>query len=535
MTPIQSFKHDAFISYRHEDNRERDESNKTWIENFHERLENRLNFILGEKPSIWRDPKMPGNVDVREHLKEKIKETILLISVLSPGYLRSDWCTGELQKFCRLAEESDGLTINGKFRIFKVVRTLLNGRIPHQFENLKGYDFFEKDPMTDQPIEFGQEIGNNKDPKYWNKLYDLAWDIKQVLDSIKAPPPPPKNPFEEENVPVNISAPKSKGTIYLAETTYDRMNDRDNIKRELQERGYEILPDKVLPYVSPHYEEAVRENLGRSKLSIHLIGENYGIIPEGPVKRSIVSLQNDLAAQRRRSDPKFTRLIWMPEDLAPKDPEQGDFIELLRTRADLQAGAELLRTSLEELKSVINVRLSTNGHRKPPPSPGKKIYLICDKRDVNQIIPINDYLSRRGYKIRLPLIDDEGVDDSQAIEIHNDNLLQCDAVLIYFGSANQVWFNYKLRDLEKIAGLERIADRDRVKPLLASAIYVAGPPTDFKRLFRTNDSVLIQNFEKFDPSLLDEFLAQIESPGSADNDNGRGPAADSTEGVNDED
>jgi hypothetical protein len=534
MNPIPRFDQDAFISYRHQDNEERNENDKTWIENFHTRLESRLTFLLGEKPSIWRDPRLPGNVYIADFLQEKIKQTILLISVLSPGYIKSGWCMGELEEFCRLAEGNGGLNIDGMLRIFKVVRTDIEDRSPSQFANQKGYDFFELDQMTSQPIEFGEELGRNKDQRYWNKLFDLAWDIKKVLTSIKstpAQPAPAPNPF---NLSLPISPPisKSKGTIYLAETTYDRREDRDSIKRELQERGYDILPDKELPYVSPQYQEAVGENLERSKLSIHLIGENYGIIPEGSDKRSIISLQNDLAAERRRRDPGFKRLIWMPEDLNPKDNEQKDFIEMLRTRADLQVGAELLRTSLEELKSVIKVRLSTNGHGKMISMPGparKKIYLICDKRDIDQIIPINDYLSSR-YEVRLPLIDDEGTDDAQAIDIHNDNLLQCDAVLIYFGSANQVWFNYKLRDLEKISGLEKLADQDRVKPLLASAIYVAGPSTPFKRLFKTSESIFVKNFEEFDSGLLEEFLAQIEAAGSSNGAGQRGQGEVETRG-----
>jgi hypothetical protein len=505
---------DVFISYRHLDNELLDEQGKGWIDKFHERFEIILGETLGYEPKVWRDVRLPGNVYFTDFLEERIKKTAVLISILSPGYIRSDWCMGELREFCRLTDETGGLIVGERLRIFKVVKTYIeHDEHPPEFQNQLGYEFYEINKMTKRPVAFGQGLGLNFDQRYWSKLDDLTWDVKQVLSAI--------NPRAQTSSRASVFSEaavfsQNKGTIYLAQTTSDLSEERDQIKRELQNRGYDILPDKELPLRSPSYEEAVRESVGRAKMSVHLIGESYGIVPDRADGRSIVSLQNEIAAERSSREP-FSRLLWMPVGLVPKEQVQAQFIEHLRTDATTQRGAELLQTPLEELKTIIQLRLS-NGHKPkaalPEQSP-PKIYLIFDKRDLGGVLPLNSYLlDEKQYQVLLPLVDEEGADDAEAFKIHKDNLMECDAVLIYYGEANQVWFDYKRRDLKKIVGL------DRKSPLSAEAIYVAPPETAHKQLFNSPGAIVIKNFGDFAPAELDSFLALVRPAGKGEDDAG---------------
>jgi hypothetical protein len=500
MTSTHHFIDDVFISYRHLDNELLDENGKGWVDNFHERFERVLGEALGYEPSIWRDPRLPGNVYFVDVLEERIKNTALVISILSPGYLQSEWCMGELREFCRLADQTGGLLVGDKLRVFKVVKTHIErAQHPPEFQKQLGYEFYEMDKMTQRPVAFGQELGRNRDQRYWSKLDDLAWDVKQILSVL--------NPRASTPAPGSIFS-RAQGTVYLAQTTRDLGGERDQIKRELQNRGYNILPAGELPFISPNYEQAVRECIAQAKLSVHLIGGSYGIVPEGAGSRSIVRLQNEIAAERC-SNEAFSRLLWMPVGLTPQEEVQAQFIKQLRTNAATQQGAELLQTPLEELKNVIQVRLSSNGHKskdQPSGDTTAKIYLIFDKRDLEGVVALNDYLSLdKRYQVLLPLIDDEGLDDSEGFEIHKDNLAQCDAVLIYYGNANQVWFEYKRRDLKKIVGL------DRKSQLAAEAVYVASPKTPHKQLFNSPDTLVIKNFDDFSPAVLDTFIARIQA------------------------
>jgi TIR domain-containing protein len=495
----QTFTDDVFISYRHLDNELLDDQGKGWIDNFHDRFESVLGEALGYEPQIWRDPRLPGNAYFADVLEERIQQTAVVISVLSPGYIQSGWCLGELREFCRLADKSGGLRVGDRMRVFKVVKTHVERELhPPEFQEQLGYEFYEIDKTTQRPVAFGQELGRGRDQRYWSKLDDLAWDVKQVLSIIN---PRPKTP-----APGSVFS-RAQGTVYLAQTTRDLSGERDQIKRELQNRGYDILPEKELPFFSPNYEDSVRECVTRAKLSVHLIGGSYGIVPEG-ASRSILSLQNEIAAERNR-DEGFSRLLWMPVGLSPREEVQAQFIQHLRTDVTTQQGAELLQTPLEELKNVIQLRLSNNGNKLKDEALGEtpaKIYLIFDKRDLEGIMPLNDYLSgQRNYQVLLPLIDEEGTGDTEGFDIHKDNLAQCDAVLIYYGNANQLWFEYKRRDLKKIVGL------DRKSLLAAEAVYVASPKTAHKQLFNSPDTLVIKNFEDFSPAALDSFLARVQT------------------------
>lgn len=118
-----------------------------------------------------------------------------------------------------------------------------------------------------------------------------------------------------------------------------------------------ILPDQPLPY-TPDFSKVVRDHLERCTLSIHLVGSGYGIVPEG-ADRSVVVLQNELAADRSREYPGFSRLVWMPVGLQAQEPRQEEAIK------SLQDDPNLLQTTLEELKTIIQDQLN------PQPQPAK--------------------------------------------------------------------------------------------------------------------------------------------------------------------
>ena len=55
----------------------------------------------------------------------------------------------------------------------------------------------------------------------------------------------------------------------------------------------------------------------------------------------------------------------------------------------------------------------------------------------------------QGLEVMLPAFDGN---DSDAAALHQDNLLTCNAVLVYYGAAPKAWVDIKLRELLKAAG-----------------------------------------------------------------------------------
>jgi hypothetical protein len=131
-----------------------------------------------------------------------------------------------------------------------------------------------------------------------------------------------------------------------------------------------------------------------------------------------------------------------------------------------------------------------------------RIYLQCDQRDLDATAPLEEYLFDQGFEIKLPAF--EG-DELEVFAAHKENLLHCDATIIYYGSASDSWLSTKLTDLQKIAGY------GRTKPMKAKAVYLAAPETKHKQRFRTREALAIKNFEDFSPEILAPFLEAMKN------------------------
>ena len=108
---VLSFDNDAFISYAHLDNQELIEGKEGWVSNFDRALRIRLGQLLGKEPQIWRDPKLQGNDLFEETLVARLRQVAVLVTILSPRYVKSEWTRRELTEFWKAAAASGGLQV----------------------------------------------------------------------------------------------------------------------------------------------------------------------------------------------------------------------------------------------------------------------------------------------------------------------------------------------------------------------------------------------------------------------------------------
>ncbi len=490
MAYLRGFDNDVFISYWHYDNRPlKKDGGEGWIEKFHYLLQLMLRRRLGCKdPAIWRDVELAGNDYLTEKLVNRVSKVALLVSVLSPGYLNSEWCIRELQVFCKIAEEAGRLRLDeAKGPIFKVLRMPIPPeKLPPELRDLLDYKFY--DETTED--EFIPELGKEAEQKFTAGVLDVACDITEVMGLLK------------QKIEGGAKPAAAAPVIYLAEASSDQKDARNAISRELKERGCVILPDQSLS-AAPDFEKAVGDDLARAKLSIHIIGKHYGWIPEN-AEHSVVHLQTEIAPGRG-GDPAFRRLIWLPGGLKVEDDRQRKFIDHLRSDPAIQKSAEFLEGSLEELKEAVVNELTKRRNPAPAPAIARKhrsprIYLIHDRADEDAVAPIKDFLFSKDFEAIEPSME---VNEAKVRKYHKDNLTLCDAVLIYHGAASDGWLQAKQSDLRKAAGF------GRRKPMLGQAIYLAAPETPKKQRFRTLEADVVRNFEAFIPNKLEEFLSKI--------------------------
>ena len=489
------FENDIFISYAHLDNQPLIKDAEGWVSQFHRAIEVRVDQLIGKTLSVWRDPKLQGNDHFDDTILEQMPSVAVLVSIFTPRYVRSTSCTKELTQFCEASKKSGGLRVLDKTRLFKVLKTPVPiGEHPEEVRDCLGYEFFKTDPVTGRVRELNQVFGGDAERDFWIKLDDLAQDLCQLLNWLDNPP----------RSASNSSLLEEKNTVFVADCSIDVKEQYDIVKRDLLGHQHRVLPGGPLPLNVNELVAHLKESLDQSHLSVHLIGKSYGIVPEG-TDRSLVELQNELAIERQEKG-DFSRLVWIPPGLEVEDDRQARFIDSLRSDPRTQKGADLLETPLEDLNTQIHQILAPaivnkiESQERLDPIELERVYLMCDARDAENVTPVADYLFEQGYEVMLSAF--RG-DEAEVRADHEENLRIADAVLIYYGTPNELWLRGKLREWRKSAGL------GRTKPFKATAILVAPPNSQQKNWLRTHEARVIQQADGFSTDILDPFLTDL--------------------------
>jgi len=492
------FEKDLFISYAHIDNKPLTPEQQGWITRFHASLEALLSMRMGGKARIWRDNKLQGNDIFDREIVDQFAHTAVLVSVLTPRYLNSDWCNREVAEFCKRAEENGGMVVNNKARIFKVLKTPVDTQesLPQVVRAVLGYEFFTIEDGT--PLELDSAYGEKFAQDYNRKVGKLAWDVSQLLKTL-----------ETDSGNGHGQKDPAKATVYLAESSYDRKQAREILEGELRRLGNPVLPDEELPREEAEYVAAVTGLLKRCQLSIHLVGEAYGGVPDGRSQKSVVVLQNELAAKRSRSD-QLKRVIWVPQGTHSEQAEQQAFIDALHQDAEAQFGADLITADIEGLKTLIHTTL-TKLEKPDSQLPAvqaaasdqaKLIYLICNEKDRKATVPVRKFCRGLGFAVAIPAF--EG-DASAVREVHEQLLTNCDAIILFYGAGNEAWKRTIANDLKKMPGYRS------GKPLLASYTYLADPrTTDKEDLIDMEESNLINGFGEFSEAAMTAFVKALD-------------------------
>jgi hypothetical protein len=498
------FETDLFISYAHIDDKPLVPEQKGWISRFHASLEALLSMRLGREATIWRDPKLQGNDVFGDEIVDQFSNTAVLVSVVTPRYLKSDWCTKEIREFCAQAEKSGGVVVANKARVFKVLKTPVEAQdsLPAVVKELLGYDFFRVE--GDTPLELDPAYGETFGQDYNRKLGQLAWDVKELVEDLVT-----GAGSEDEGAEAKTT---TKPVIYLAECSYDRKQDRETLEGELRRLGYPVLPDRELPRDEAGYVDAVERLLSYCELAVHLIGASHGAVPDGPSEKSTVELQNELAV-RRTKNAALERVIWLPEGTHSDHAEQQAFLDALHKDPEAQFGADLITADFEALKTTIYATL-TRLEEVAPEDQGADgetgynlVYLICTDKDRHATVPVRKYLHEQGLDVSMPAF--EG--DAAAIRaVHEQLLRECAAVLLFYGAGDEAWKRAIDNELRKMACYRN------GKPLLAKFTYLAEPKTDDKEdLIAFGDPHLIDGRGGSAEAGLSAFVEAVSSSDAA--------------------
>jgi len=497
---------DVILNFAPVDDKSLFDGRKGWVSQLYRHLSVRVEQLSGEPVKIARHPGFTGQEETDLELEKHLNKAKAMVSVVSPPFMKRDGCVKQVKNFCDHLEQGEGLWVENKARLFKVMKSpVAPGEIPGDlggvFSQLFGFDFFETDSVTGRIREFDEALGETLKQRFHERLYDLAYEICQVLRILK----------QLRSSGGKVSEPvANRRVVYLAPTTSDLDGERDRIRRELLERGHMVIPETPLPLAKQELERVVRGHLDKCSVAIHLLGANYGITPEDSAE-SLPCLQLKMSAAHAREH-DIKRYLWMPSLTSVEDVRQKDFLRQVQEDVSLQDKAEIMEGDFSLLKrevvrwleppkpkpAALNAGDVRGGEVKDGPP---KVYLICEARDEEAIEPLEDYLFAQGLEVSLPAFDGT---DSDAEALHRENLMSCDAAIVFYGAAPKAWVDIKLRELLKAPGLGREG------AIEAQMVYVVPPGDRRKDRYRSLQAEVLRQGETFEASEeLATFVAML--------------------------
>jgi hypothetical protein len=491
MAYVPGFDHDVFISYTHLDNVPEIEGIKGWITQLHTSLAVRVPKLIGKPAgfSIWRDDRLQGNDVFDDAILTACARSAVLLPVLSPSYVKSDWCLKELHAFSQHPNAGFGLTIAERARLFPVRMLHVSNddlplQCPEQMKRLNGYSFHEYDQTKQRNRQF-QQTGKYSE-SYWDAFDELAHDVSALL-------------VEMEKRAGGYSA--TARPIYLAEVTDDLERDRRRVKIALTDKvkNAQIRPHCRLPTKKQDAESFVQENLRNAMLSVHMVGRVYGKCPDDDA-RSNARLQFDMAtAMARESD--LQRVVWMPSDLEIsklEDEQQTSFLEGLDAH-DSVGRIQVIRGGLTDLLAAVD-HLLTPPKPKFDRSPDPFLVIDYQQSDEEALTDLRAFLRQQRIAMA-PLSNLPGRETTEDFGSYSTTLRNSDGLMVVYGKVPESWV------VGRLAQARRITAHDR----LPMAIYVAPPPEKRSPSVEIPDLTLLDCQAGFRADEVAPFLASIRS------------------------
>lgn len=378
-------------------------------------------------------------VTIKEGYPESGNEITVYLPVLSAAFFSDAANVQKVQS--AIASGNSNQIVLGMLK-----ESAVTGQVSASFPELKILKMFVLDR------DHGQEISDKDLWKKENfnfflfKIYDLSNEVERALGTLLS----------------NESKGRGK-TVYLAEASPDLIPVREEIRRELIRTGYEVVPNKPLPVKMRDAEKVINEYLSQSVLSIHLLGKLYQTATGGDYSQA--ELENRVAAgffAAKKESRFFKRVIWMPDGLIVSDEKQIRFIDAVQRDKKLYAGADVIRSSVEEVKDIIFEKLEESNSREDIKTKGgsgsggnsdrsdsttdrKIVYIVNSEKNTEGAEEVKKILETFGCDVKI---------NRGERETYREELKNCNSVLFYYNNEKPSWLRSKMCEVYKMKSWE---------------------------------------------------------------------------------
>jgi glycosyltransferase involved in cell wall biosynthesis len=449
---LNDVSNDVFISYRRVDNY-LDIGGQKWVTQFSGYLETALQHRLGDRDvKVYFDELDTHPNDDLTKLIAQARSSAIFIAVASRGYSHNaSVAQQELEAFLASGRSDDCLFVVEILPLFD------GDEYPPSLRGKTPMKFWATSPESRTPIT----LLPPEDPvRYRRMIHDLAEGIYRRLRELRGldrSAPPGQAATAGRLLPQQPASSMSalqlgaiSGTVMLAQTTDDLVEEREQVRSYLRQAGLTVLPSFDYPQGGEAFRTVVADDLRRSDLFVQLLGRVAGRKPQ------------DLPEGYTSHQAEAAKATGIPI-LQWRNPTLRVEMILDESYRSLMTADTVIASGLESFKSEIISRLS-----KPSAPPAKippSVYIDAHEVDRAVAESIRDALRPR-HVVALPVLK---VPPEEARVDLEGNLKDSDAVIFVYGKVPVEWVRAHLRRFNRT-----MSSRD-VPPKVV-AVYCGPPP-----------------------------------------------------------
>lgn len=425
MAFVPGAKNDVFISYAHFDN-EGGATGERWVSDFVQRLEGALKQRLGCPVDIYFDTRSLEGHTVLSEILENVRRSAVFVPILSPSYVNRQWTRDELEAF--VAAEA----LN---RIIFTIERLpleLEEEYPHALRERKRSQFWFR---TEDSGVVDILTPSLRPERYFGAITDVVDHMARQLRQLKS------NGGFSQSVETGAGRPRvevvSEGpAVLLAQVTEDMDDQRDQVRRHLEQFNIPVLPASLYPQGGVDFAKAFESDLSRSALFVQLLGPVAGRRPPD-LPQGYAQYQLDAATAR-----SVPSMLWRRPDIDPAT--------ITGPHASLIASPAVQAMSLQSFKAEIVRKIQT-----PPPPPPKPatargsgtIFINAVAGDIELASKLEDDFVKEGCTVLLPVLEGPA---EEILRDLSENIIDCDALILVYGSAENMWVRSQLKLYNKL-------------------------------------------------------------------------------------
>lgn len=482
MSIASGFAHDLFISYAHADDKPSGGRSAGFVSQFVTDLMTEVERKVGGALDIWWDHHdLAGNMPVSPEIVQAASQAAGIVVLVSPAYLRSEWCRRERSTFLQALR-----TRAGSGAVFIVlIENLARERLPAELQDLVGYQFWKPldDGRTTRPLRVDFEAER---PTYYDRLCALVQNVADHLESLAA---------RATTAPVVPVTSTDAPQLVLAEVTDDLVHQREDVKSYLEQLGFVVLPKRRYSRddLALHRTQ-LREDLEQARLFVQLLGPLAGDRSDEP--RGMAWLRWSVA-DTTLGDEGIVQ--WRDPQLDVDSVADADAQALLSLPTVRSCG-------LTEFKRSVAETLQRPRRATSPPNP-KCVFVNAEVSDRGFADQISAWLAGQGYIVLDP---PSASDPAEWREAWENNLALCQSLMLVYGQTKPGWVTQQVLQSLKV-------NARRSEPIELWSVCIGPPPLEPDKLarlgLRFKELQFLRCERGFDETELRRFTTWLEAPG----------------------